>query len=242
MKTSANSSYKRLAGIATRLTIIRTKPEIEKMIKKHLVLIGITISLILLLIAISIYPGGTYQDKNSVGFDWSKNYISNLFEAKALNGSQNVSIVWAFFGMFLYSISCAIFFVNMSKKIPEKVFKNIIKYTGILIMPFTFLIVTPLHDLMLNISNFLFWNCIVAITVFVFMTKLHFFKVYNVVCLLIFFYAVYIHTSSNWDLLPIIAKLNSISAIFLILGLEYFTKKEDFAHIKPRRQHKATNR
>ena len=95
------------------------------MIKKHLVLIGITISLILLLIAISIYPGGTYQDKNSVGFDWSKNYISNLFEAKALNGSQNASRVWAFLGMFLYSISCAIFFVNMSKKIPEKVFKNI---------------------------------------------------------------------------------------------------------------------
>jgi hypothetical protein len=207
------------------------------MIKKHLVLLGLTLSLILLLVAISIYPGGTYQDKNSVGFDWSENYISNLFEANALNGSQNVSIVWAFLGMFLYSISCAIFFVNMSKKITDKIFKNIIKYAGILIMPFTFLIVTPLHDLMLNISNFLFWNCIVVITVFVFMTKLHFFKVFNVVCLLIFFYAVYIHSSSNWDLLPIIAKINSISAIFLILGLEYFTKKEDFAHIKPRNQH-----
>jgi hypothetical protein len=201
------------------------------MYKKYLVLIGITISLILLLIAISIYPGGTYQDKNSDGFDWSKNYISNLFEAKALNGSQNVSRVWAFCGMFSYSISCAIFFVNMSKKIPSKLFKDIIKYTGLLIMPFTFLIVTPLHDLMLNISNFLFWNCIVTVTVFIFMTKLHFFKVYNVFCLLIFFYAVYLHSTSNWDLLPIIAKLNSISAIFLILGLEYFTKMKDFAHI-----------
>ena len=232
-----------LAIIATRLTIIRTKPEIEKMIKKYLVLIGITISVILLLIAISIYPGGTYQDKNSVGFDWSKNYISNLFEAKALNGSQNSSRIWAFFGMFVYSISCSIFFVNMSKKIPEKNFKSIIKYTGILIMPFTFLIITPFHDLMLNISSFLFWNCIVAITVFIFMTKLHFFKIYNIICLLIFFYAVLIHTSSNWDLLPIIAKINSISSILLILGLEYFTKKEDFAHIKARRQHteKATN-
>jgi len=206
------------------------------MIKKYSVLIGLTLSLILLVIAISIYPGGTYQDKNAVGFDWSKNYISNLFEAKALNGAQNTSRIWAYLGMFVYSISCAIFFVNMSKKIPEKNFKNIIKYSGILIMPFTFLIVTPLHDLMLNISNFLFWNCIVAITVFIFMTKLHFFKIYNVICLLIFFYAVYIHTSSNWDLLPIVAKVNSISAIFLILGLEYFTDVEDFAHIKPGRE------
>ncbi len=157
------------------------------MIKKHSVLIGITISLILLLIAISVYPGGTYQDKNSVGFDWTKNYISNLFEAKALNGSQNASRTWVFFRMFVYSISCSIFFVNMANKIPENVFRPIIKYAGILIMPFTFLIITPLHEVMLNISSFLFWNCIGAITVFIFMTKLHFFKIYNIICLLIYF-------------------------------------------------------
>ena len=211
------------------------------MIKKHSVLIGLTISLIFLAIAISIYPGGTYQDKNSIGFNWTKNYICNLFEAKALNGSQNASRLWAYFGMFFYSISCTIFFVNMSKKIPDKAFKNIIKYTGILTMPFTFLIITPLHDLMLNISSFLFWNCIVAITVFIFMTKLHFFKIYNIICILIFIYAVYIHTSSNWDLLPIIAKVNSISTILLILGLEYFTDKEDFAHIKTRKKHIRTS-
>lgn len=206
------------------------------MIKRNLVLIGISISLALLLIAISIYPGGTYQDKNAVGFDWTKNYISNLFEEKALNGSQNSSRIWAYFGMFVYSISCAVFFVNMSNKIPEKNFRNIIKYTGILIMPVTFLIITPLHDLMLNISSFLFWNCIVAITVFIFMTKLHFFKIYNIICILIFFYAVYIHTSHNWDLLPIIQKVNTISSVLLMLGLEYFTEKEDFAHIKTSRQ------
>jgi len=202
------------------------------MIKKHLVLLGITISLIFLLLAISIYPGGTYQNKNSVGFDWIQNYFSNLFEVKALNGSQNPSRVWAFLGVFFYSISCSSFFINMSKKIPEKIFKNVIKYLGILIMPSTFLIITPLHDLMLNISSFLFWNCITVITVFIFMTKLHFFKIYNIICLLIFFYAVYIHSTNNWVVLPIIQKVNTISSVLLILGLEYFTKKEDFIHIK----------
>jgi hypothetical protein len=206
------------------------------MIKKHSVLIGITISVVLLIIAISIYPGGTYQNKNSVGFDWTKNYISNLFEVNALNGSRNTSRIWAFFGMFFYSVSCAIFFVKMSNKIPEKVFGNIIKFSGILIMPLTFLIITPLHDLMLNISSFIFWNCISAITVFIFMTKLHFFKIYNIICLLIFFYAVYIHSSNNWDLLPIIQKVNTISSILLMLGLDYFTNREDFAHIKPRKR------
>jgi hypothetical protein len=123
----------------------------------------------------------------------------------------------------------------MSKKIPEKNFKNIIKYVGILTMPFTFLIITPLHDLMLNISSFLFWNCIGAITAFILKTELHFLKFYSILCLLIFFYAVYTHASNNWDFLPIIQKVNIISSILLILGLEYFTKKEDFAHIKPKR-------
>lgn len=206
------------------------------MIKKHSVLLGLTISLMLLFIATSIYPGGTYQDKNSIGFDWTRNYISNLFEEKALNGSQNSSRIWAYLGMLVYSISCTLFFVKMSIKIPEKNFRNIIKYTGILMMPFTFLIITPLHDLMLNISNFLFWNCIVAITVFIFMTKLHLFKIYNSICLLIFCYAVYIHTSSNWDLLPVVQKINTISSILLMLGLDYFTKQEDFAKIKLRKQ------
>jgi len=204
------------------------------MFKKYAVLLGITISIVLFLIAISLYPGGTYQDKNTVGFDWTKNYICNLFEAKALNGSQNTSRIYAFFAMFIYSISCSVFFVNMSKKIPEKTFQYIIKYGGILIMPFTFLIVTPLHDWMLNISSFLFWNCIVSITVFIFRTRLLFFKIYNSICILIFIYAVYIHSSSNWDLLPIIAKVNSFTTIFLILGMEYFTSKEDFVTINPK--------
>jgi hypothetical protein len=180
------------------------------MIKKYSVLIGITISLILFAVAISMYPGGTYQNKNTIGFSWSKNYISNLFEANAINGSENSAKIWAYGAM----------------------------YTGILTMPFTFLIVTPLHNLMLNISSFLFWNCIVAITVFIFMTKLHFFKIYNSICLLIFVYAVYVHTSSNWNLLLIIAKVNAITTLLLIIGLEYFTNKEDFATIKPKKKHR----
>jgi len=206
------------------------------MIKKYLVLIGLIISLSFLTIAISIYPGGTYQNKHSIGFDWSQNYICNLFETKALNGHENCSFVWAYIGMFFYSISYAIFFVNMSLKIPEKTSANIIKYVGMLAMLLTFLIATPFHDLMLTISNILFWTCITWITAFIFRTQHYFLKLYSVICMCIFYYAVYIHTSNNWNLLPIISKVNSICTIILILGLEYFTKKGDFAHIITKNQ------
>ena len=205
------------------------------MIRKYSVLIGVVISLILMIIAISIYPGGSMFDKNSVGFDWTKNFISNLFAAKALNGAENPSRIWAYLGMIFLPFSYAIFFINMSKKIPEKNAGNILKYGGAVNILCMFLIVTPLHDLMLNISITLFWTCIVVITVFILKTRLHLFKFLCIVCLLIFYYSLYLWGTNDWDLLPIMQKVNFINSTLLILGLEYFTKQEDFAHIKPRR-------
>lgn len=99
---------------------------------------------------------------------------------------------------------------------------------------FTFLIVTPLHDLMLNISITLFWTCIVVVTVFIFKTKLHLFKFLCVICLLIFYYSIYSWATNDWDVLPTMQKVNFINLTSLILGLEYFTKQKDFAHIKVR--------
>ena len=213
------------------------------MIKKYSVLIGVVISLILMIIATSIYPGGSMFDKNSVGFDWTKNFISNLFATKALNGSENSSRIWACLGMIILPFSYAIFFINMSKKIPEKNAANILKYGGAVNILFMFLIVTPLHDLMLNISITLFWTCIFIVTVFILKTRLHLFKFFCVVCLVIFYYSIYLWATSDWDLLPTMQKVNFINSTLLILGLEYFTKQEDFAHIKPRRRKEyATNR
>ena len=205
------------------------------MIKKYSVLIGVIISLMLMLVAISIYPGGSMFDKNSVGFDWSKNFISNLFQARALNGAENPSRLWAYSGIIMLPFSYAIFFFNMSKKISEKNAAYILKYGSVVNILFTFLIVTPLHDLMLNISISLFWTCIVIITVFVLKTRLHLFKIFCVVCLLIFYFSLYLWATNKWGLLPIIQKVNFINSTLLILGLEYFTKQEDFAHIKPGR-------
>ncbi|MCW3090037.1 MAG: hypothetical protein JWP81_1106 [Ferruginibacter sp.] len=205
------------------------------MIKKYSVLTGVAISFILMIIATSIYPGGSMFDKNSVGFDWSKNFISNLFATKTINGAENSSRIWACLGMILLPFSYAIFFLNMSKKIPEKRASNILKYGGVINILCMFLIVTPLHDLMLNVSITLFWTCIIIVTVFILKTRLHLFKFFCVVCLAVFYYSIYLWAISDWNLLPTMQKVNFINSTLLILGLEYFTTQEDFAHIKPGR-------
>ena len=225
-----------------KISLYQTR--IKQMIKKYSVLIGVTTSLILMIIAISLYPGGSMFDKNSIGFDWTKNFISNLFETKALNGSKNSSRIWACLGMIILPFSYAIFFINMAKKIPEKNAGNILKYLGAANILFMFLIVTPLHDLMLNISITLFWTCIVVITVFILKTSLNLFKFLCVICLVIFYYSIFLWATNDWNLLPLMQKLNFINSTLLILGLEYFTNQEDFAHIKPGRiknKQRATN-
>jgi membrane-associated HD superfamily phosphohydrolase len=212
------------------------------MIKKYSVLIGVVFSLILIMIAISIYPGGTMFDEYSIGFDWTKNFMSNLFGTKALNGAENPSRIWAFSGMILLPFTYAVFFINMAKKIPDKNAANILKYGGVANILFTFLTVTRLHDIMLIISTTLFWTCLFIITVFILKTRLHLFKFFCIISLLVFYYGVYLWGTSEWSLLPIMQKVNFVSSTLLILGLEYFTKPEDFAHIKSRTHKKlATN-
>lgn len=208
------------------------------MYRKYSVLIGITISLIFMLIAISIYPGGSMFDSSSIGFNLRTNFISNLFEPTALNGAQNISRIWACLGMILLPVSYAVFFRHMSDKIPDRNAGYILKYAGLANILFTFLIVTPLHNVMLNVSITLFWTGIVVVTVFIFKTKLLLFKFLCVGCLLIFYYSIYSWATNDWDLLPILQKVNFINSTLLILGLEYFTDQDDFAHIKPRNQKK----
>ena len=212
----------------------------RQMVKKYSVLIGITISIILIMVAISVYPGGTMFDEYTTGFDWAKNFMSNLFGARALNGAENTSRFWAYAGMLLLPCSYAIFFINMSKKIADKNAAVILKYGGLANIFFTFLTITSLHDIMLIISTSLFWTCLIVITVMIMKTKLHLFKFFCIISLLVFYYTVYLWGISDWSLLPIMQKVNFLSSTLLILGLEYFTKQDDFAHIKSKTQKKLT--
>ncbi|MER0441687.1 hypothetical protein [Emticicia sp. W12TSBA100-4] len=199
------------------------------MLKRHSVLIGISASLLLLSIAMMVYPGGSVLDKNSVGFDLTKNFISNLFGAKALNGSDNPARFWADAGMIFLAVSFAMFFMRFSEKIPQKSAANVIKYAGAGGMIFTFLIVTPLHDIMVTIASTLFLLSIFYITVFVLKSKLHFFKILCVIGMLNFYFTLYLFGFGDLVYLPTMQKVTYFSMIILVLLLDYFTTKQDFA-------------
>ncbi|MCE7923970.1 MAG: hypothetical protein DYG98_13010 [Haliscomenobacteraceae bacterium CHB4] len=201
--------------------------------KKYSVLICIVISVILLVIATLIYPGGSLLDKSSTGFVWSKNFISNLFAAKAINGSDNTSRIWAIIGMAFHSVGYGIFFINTSRKMPVRHAANVLKYIGAANIVFNFLIATPLHDIMITISSTLSLLGLFYITVFILKTRLHLFKFACIICMLTFYYTLYLYGSGDWGLLAIMQKVSLISSMALILSIEYFIKQEDFQQIKP---------
>ncbi|MES2389279.1 MAG: hypothetical protein V4543_14860 [Bacteroidota bacterium] len=202
------------------------------MLTRKLVLPGIVLSILLLFTATLFYPGGSLVNKTTVGFDWENNYISNLFGEKAVNGSYNSARFWAVAGMFCLSASYALFFAEFSRKIPSKGASKVIKYGGILSMLFTFLIATPLHDLMVIIASTIFLLSLFYITVFVFRSGLHVFKVLCPLCLLVFYATLFLYGSpEHRGILPAMQKITFAFTVILVLCLEYFTTKEDFQHI-----------
>lgn len=202
------------------------------MIKKHSVLICLVTSVILIVIASLSYPGGSVIDKNSIGFGWSKNFLSNLFATTAINGSPNPGWIWALIGMAFQSAGYGIFFINMSKKIPLKQWANILKFIGFANIIFIFLIATPLHDLgTLSIILTLFG--LFTITVFILKSKLHLLKACCIFCLLTYYCFFTFFGIGYMGVAVIMQKVYTISSMLLVLGLEYFTQSDDFVQIKP---------
>jgi hypothetical protein len=202
-----------------------------QMVKKYLVLICLLLSVIFIVIATLFYPGGSLLDKNSIGFDWSKNFFSNLFQAKAINGSENPGRIWAIVGMAFNSVGYGIFFINMSKKIAVTLWSTILKFIGISNLLLIFLIATPFHDLgTLSIILTLFGLFI--ITLFIFKSKLNLLKFCCIICLLTFYCFFFLYGFGYLSFAVIMQKVYNLNAILLVLGLEYFTKNEDFRLIK----------
>lgn len=200
------------------------------MIKKYAVLICLITAFILLVIASQQYPGGSILDKNSVGFDWTKNYLSNLFTPKAVNGADNPGWIWATVGMAFNSIGFSLFFINMAKKLAYHKWSVVLKVIGIANFLLIFLIATPLHDLGV-FSIVLTLLGLFTITIFMLKTKLHLLKVASILCVLLY-YAFFIFFGFGFtELAVIMQKVYFISTILLVVGLEYFTRREDFVYI-----------
>jgi hypothetical protein len=199
------------------------------MLQKHLVIIGIALSVGLLITATFLYPGGSQLDKNAIGFDWANNYLCNLFNEKAVNGLENPARIPAIGGMLCLCASFALFFIRFSQKIPTQRDANIIKYSGICAMIAAFGVVTSYHDLATTLASIFGLLSLFYIAVYSFKSNLTFSKCLGVASLAILYLNNYIYyTQNGLAYLPILQKIGFLLLFAWILGLEYWATKDSF--------------
>ena len=199
------------------------------MIQKHLTVICLALALFFLIIAAFLYPGGSQANSQSVGYSLSDNYLCNLFDATGINGAYNPGMTWAFIGMFFMCLGIGIFFYRVSAKIRHRSSFLIIRYAGMAAMLFTFWVITPYHDTMVTIAVTFAMIAIFYLSVFVFISHLLLLKILTALCLFSLYFTAFLYYSSLWlEILPIVQKINYLIIIIWIIGVEYFTKAEDF--------------
>jgi len=124
------------------------------------------LSIVLFAVAMAYYPGGTSFSSDTVGYNWSQNFLSSLFQPRAYNGSPNPARWFAIPAMFLLCLSYAFIFGSVSRRSRSKFEKKAIQIGGIGSAVYTFLVVTPMHNLMITISLLFFITAV--------LTTLHF--------------------------------------------------------------------
>lgn len=114
---------------------------------------GITLFVILYLIAAEFYPGGSNVDPFQQGFSWSSNYWCELLGENAKNGLKNVARPIALVGMVVLALSISVFWINLPKMIPMKIWiSRILQISGVLAMFCSIFIYSYYHDLAIYLA------------------------------------------------------------------------------------------
>ena len=105
---------------------------------KYLPTLGVVVALVVVWSATLFFPGG---------YNWNKDFISSLFHA----GSETSRWI-AIAGVFAFWLSLALIFERLARSEAFKPDASWLRMTGFGSCVYGCFIVTPMHDLMINIS------------------------------------------------------------------------------------------
>lgn len=116
-------------------------------------LLGILAAAALFLLAALQYPGG---------YDWSGQSISSLFQPLALNGNENGARPIAVVAVLFFCVAVGAAFERISRRSPTRVGRKVIQIAGIGSMVYAFLVVTPMHDVLVGVALLFFLVAMLA--------------------------------------------------------------------------------
>jgi hypothetical protein len=162
-------------------------------------------------------------DNSTIGYSWTGNTISSLFQPYALNGLENTARYLAISSALFYCVSLGYVFTGIANNSASLRHRSIIKTSGIGSMVYAFLIVTPMHNLMVNIALAFYIVAIISILHSLYLLQLKKLFIFGIVCITLpIFNAILYYSDYLYVLLPLIQKLGMLACIFWFLVIYYF--------------------
>jgi hypothetical protein len=185
-------------------------------ILNRLPLPGVLISLALFAWAASHYPGG---------YDWANHFISTLFAPTTATGVPNTARFLAIAAMLVFCVSVAILFVVLSRRTGSLVHRKTLEIGGIGSMVYAFLVVTPMHDLLVSISLLFFIPAMLAAIHLMYVERRFTLFWVGLMCLgVLLVTATMYYGNLHWHLLPLAQKATFVACIGWLLTLQIVTE------------------
>jgi hypothetical protein len=125
--------------------------------KRYIPIAVLLVSIPFWLLAAANYPGGTIWDADSPGFSFTANYVSSLFQPRALNGVDNAARPFAFVAMLLYAAGAGYMFWIISTAYPKSAASKTVQIFGVGSMVYAFIAVTtPMHNVLVIVAAIFF--------------------------------------------------------------------------------------
>jgi hypothetical protein len=188
----------------------------------HLPVVGIAVALCLFVVAASRYPGGTMGSAGTVGFSWTHNFLSSLFQPRALNGAPNPARPVAISAMLVLCASLGMVFYRISTKARSRAHRKVIEIGGIGAAVYGFFIATPMHNLMISIGLLFSLTALVATTYMLYKERRWLLFGWGTLCLaLLLLSAVMYYGNALYGVLPVVQKVSLASCVGWLLSVYY---------------------
>ena len=180
------------------------------------------------IIATFLYPGGNDINKQAPGFSWLHNYWCELMASQAQNGMYNTARPVAIASLVILAISLIIFWNNIPRLfIREDMVNHLIRYCGIGSMLVSPLLLTGIHDPVLNLAGLLGFSAIALLLIKLFRHRLHFLFWQGIGCLVLGGVNNYVYYSKGLlHYLPVIQKISFLFFLcwFIQLSVKLYRK------------------
>lgn len=189
---------------------------------KHVPLVGAILALMLFAFASILYPGGTRLDPTTIGYSWGENTISALFQFVAVNGEVNPARWYAIVAVFIFCFSIGMVFQQIAQITQAEPHQNWIRGAGVSTVVFAFLVVTPLHHVMVTFALICFLAAALALTHWLYLRSYRGLLVLGIVAIgLPVLNAVLFYGQLYPQWLPMVQKSGKLAAFIWLFAVYY---------------------